>query len=215
MLEKLAKELGHGSGSNVPGMEHCFRCKDGIDFNVPRPQARHSWPLCQLRMADTRSRQARMATMHLTPAHGCSLTGWIWKRWWRHKSLEMFSFLKSFLSLFQVKHVWNWPETFSKSVWDLWIWPLTLCHAVAPSNIVFFSCSRSGNVDAIKVLLAHGADPSITLQVGSSIHLHTTFLCLQMVSAFCSSSCFAGRRGCSILGRSWDAGGLLACGRFW
>ena len=32
-----------------------------------------------------------------------------------------------------------------------------------------------------------------------------------MVSASCSSSCFAGRRGCSILGRSWDAGGLLAC----
>ena len=80
MLEKLAKELRHESGSNVPGMEHCFRCKDGIDFNVPRPQARHSWPLCQLRMADTRSRQARMATMHLTPAHGCSLMGWICKR---------------------------------------------------------------------------------------------------------------------------------------
>eukprot|EP00434_Breviolum_minutum_P035652 symbB.v1.2.031563.t1/scaffold3637.1/size52925/1 len=71
MLEKLAKELRHESGSNVPGMEHCFRCKDGIDFNVPRPQ---------------------------------------------------------------------------------------------DGYYALDSCAWSGNVDAIKVLLAHGADPSITLQ---------------------------------------------------
>ena len=51
---------------------------------------------------------------------------------------------------------------------------MTLSHASAQSNILFFCCLRSGNVDAIKVLLAHGADPSKTLQVGSSIHLHTS-----------------------------------------